>query len=311
MTCTAAPGVAVAGLYRNVGTATGKSPDGRETSDSDPSHYLGTLEEPAIDVQKATNGQDADAAPGPSILVGRPVTWTYVVSNPGDTPLSGVTVVDDHGVVIYCGGVPILPEEDPEFDDGQPFSLAVGESVTCVAHGSALAGQYENVATASGGTMSESAVEDSDPSHYFGEAPEDAGIDLEKSTNGQDADAPPGPVIPVGDPVAWTYQVTNTGSVSLTNVAVSDDHGVVVSCPKAALAPAESMTCTAAGVAVVGLYSNVGMVTAKSPAGATVYDTTPAITSVRSTGRRSTSRRRPTAKTPTHRRGLPSRRAMR
>ena len=38
--------------------------------------------------------------------------------------------------------------------------------------------------------------------------------DIEKYTNGEDADTPTGPLITVGDPVAWTYVVTNTGNVA-------------------------------------------------------------------------------------------------
>jgi hypothetical protein len=93
------------------------------------------------------------------------------------------------------------------------------------------------------------------------------GVDIEKLTNGQDADQMPGPSITVGSPVAWTYVVTNTSTVTLTNVAVVDDRGVVVSCPKTTLAVNESMTCTGSGVATLGQYRNVGTVTASSSNG--------------------------------------------
>ena len=71
-------------------------------------------------------------------------------------------------------------------------------------------------------------VSDTDPSHYFGAAP---GIDIEKATNGSDADHPPGPFMPVGGAVTWTYVVTQRGQRRLTGVTVTDDRGVVVSCP--------------------------------------------------------------------------------
>ena len=95
----------------------------------------------------------------------------------------------------------------------------------------ALPGQYANLGTAMG-TGSAGDVSDSDPSHYFGQG---AAIDLEKFTNGQDADSPPGPVIPAGDPVTWTYVVTNIGSEALATVTVTDDQGVAVTCPQTTL----------------------------------------------------------------------------
>jgi len=77
-------------------------------------------------------------------------------------------------------------------------------------------------------------------------------IDIEKATNGVDADDPNAgnaPIIAPGALVTWTYIATNTGNVNLTNVMVTDDQGVAVSCPKDTLNVDESMTCTGSGVA--------------------------------------------------------------
>ena len=87
-------------------------------------------------------------------------------------------------------------------------------------------------------------------------------IRLVKSTNGEDANEAPGPSIKVGNTVTWTYLVTNNGLVQLSNVAVSDDQGVLVGCPGNTLASGASMTCTGTGVAVAGQYSNIGTATA-------------------------------------------------
>jgi hypothetical protein len=88
-------------------------------------------------------------------------------------------------------------------------------------------------------------------------------ITLEKATNGVDADQAPGPSIPVGDPITWTYTVTNTGVVPLDGIVVSDDQGVIVDCQNVrTLAVGASLVCTGTGVAVEGQYMNVGWVTA-------------------------------------------------
>lgn len=85
-------------------------------------------------------------------------------------------------------------------------------------------------------------------------------IDIEKATNGMDADTPTGPVVTEGDPINWTYVVTNTGDVALTGIVVTDDQGVTVTCPKDTLAIGESMICTASGIAIEGQYANLGSV---------------------------------------------------
>ena len=64
------------------------------------------------------------------------------------------------------------------------------------------------------------------------EPPAAPSIDIEKSTNGEDADTPTGPSITVSGTVNWTYLVTNTGNVPLTNVTVTDNQGVTVNCPR-------------------------------------------------------------------------------
>jgi uncharacterized repeat protein (TIGR01451 family) len=101
-------------------------------------------------------------------------------------------------------------------------------------------------------------------------------IAIEKKTNGVDADGPPGPLIVVGQAVEWVYEVTNTGNVTLTAVAVEDDQpGVVPACPIDVLGPDDVMTCTAAGVAVEGQYANIGTARGTPPIPIEVSDSDP------------------------------------
>jgi len=103
--------------------------------------------------------------------------------------------------------------------------------------------------------------------------PEPEGIDIEKSTNSEDADDPPGPTLNVDDPVTWTYVITNESDDPLSDIVVTDNQGVAVSCPATSLDPRASMTCTAAtGVVQAGLYANVGTVTATTSGGDEVSD---------------------------------------
>jgi streptogramin lyase len=246
MVCTAT-GVAVEGQYANTGIVTGTAGADLEVTASDPSHYYGAT--PAVALQKHTNGEDADAPPGPNIQVGEPVTWTYMVTNSGNVTLLGISVVDDQGMDVSC----------------PTTTLSAEAAMVCTATGAAVAGQYTNTGTVTGvppGGLEPPTAEDR--SHYFGFG---AAIDLEKYTNGQDADVLPGPEIRVGQPVTWTYVVSNIGDDLLTAVDVVDDQGLTVACPTTTLAVQASMVCTATGVAVPGQYTNTGSVTAAPSTG--------------------------------------------
>lgn len=104
----------------------------------------------AIDIEKATNGVDADMAPGPSLSIGSSVEWTYVVTNTGEATLHSVTVTDDMIDFICEIGI-----------------LEPGDSYTCTAIGSVESGQYANLGTVTG-EYDCTRVSDTDPSHYYG-----------------------------------------------------------------------------------------------------------------------------------------------
>jgi hypothetical protein len=110
----------------------------------------------SVRIRKSTNGQDANDAPGPSINVGSPVTWTYEVTNTGTVTLGSISVVDDRGVHVVCVNQP----------------LPAGQSMTCSGSGVATLGQYRNVGTVTA-TWTGGTVTASDPSHYLGVGPDD------------------------------------------------------------------------------------------------------------------------------------------
>ena len=280
-----ATGTAQAGQYGNIAVATGTPvsptlqpiPGATNVTDSDPSHYFGFVGQ--INVEKATNGQDADTPTGPLVPIGSTVTWSYVVTNPGTAPLRPVRILDDNGT-------PANPNDDfsPVFTGGDVNNngaLDPNETWTYTAQGVAQAGQYANIVTVTGTPNTPDLqpipgvpdVTDTDPSHYFGYR---AQIDLEKATNGQDADTPTGPLIPVTATVTWTYVVTNPGNVPLRPVSIVDDNGTptnpsddfTLTTPisgdtnnNGALDVGETWTFRATGIAREGQYGNVAVVT--------------------------------------------------
>lgn len=238
---------AEAGQHENIATVSTTTPSGTVVPPvTDPANYFGV--QGAISLVKSTNGDDANEAPGPYITPGGAVTWTYLVTNTGNSALSDIVVTDLKGVAVTC------PSE----------TLATGASMTCTASGVAEPDQYTNLAHVEGVTLVGQTVRDDDPSHYFGAVP---GIDLQKLTNGLDADDPTGPFIEVGEPVEWDYIVTNSGNTALTGLVVTDDQGVVVTCPQTTLAVGEVVTCTGTGTSELGQYANLGTASATSNAG--------------------------------------------
>lgn len=93
-------------------------------------------------------------------------------------------------------------------------------------------------------------------------------VRIEKSTEGRDADEPPGPMVDAGVPVSWTYEVTNVGNVPLSDIRVTDDNGTpadpaddVLVCSGLSLETGLSATCTDSALARPGQYSNTAEVT--------------------------------------------------
>ncbi len=71
-----------------------------ELEDEDLSHYCNGDPEPGIDIEKLTNGVDADTeADAPEIAPGDLVTWTYKVTNTGNVAftMDQIEIVDDAG----------------------------------------------------------------------------------------------------------------------------------------------------------------------------------------------------------------------
>ena len=137
--------------------------------------------------------------------------------------------------------------------------------------GIAIVGQYANIGTVKGESPNLQEVSDSDPSHYFGALP---GIAIKKYTNGEDADDPTGPVVSVGSTVTWTYIVSNTGNVALSNVVVTDNIAGVTplylsgdSNSNGKLDVGEIWLYRTTGIAVAGQYANIGTVKGDSPDG--------------------------------------------
>ena len=222
-----------------------------------------------ITIEKLTNGGD-----GVAVIQGDAVQWTYDVTNTGNTALQNAAVTDDQE-----GPICTIPR------------IEAGETKRCEAGGVAASAAYSNVAT----VVAESvinptvSVTDDDPSSYVMSAPSPTpisptpvpptplpgpAIDIELSTNGIDADLPPGVPLEVGAPIVWTYVVTNIGVVDLFDVVVNDN--LAGGMCRAVMIPVSGQTsCTREGVAVEGQFARIGDVIGESITGQRVADVDP------------------------------------
>lgn len=141
------------------------------------------VEKPEITITKKTNNEIAQTAPGPNINSGDPVTWDYIVQNTGKVILNNILVNDDKIGTIAC------PQT----------SLDPGTNMTCTATGTAIAGQYENTATATGITPTQATITDTDISHYYGLAK--GHLIVHKTT------------IPANDPTVFTITAGGSGTI--------------------------------------------------------------------------------------------------
>ncbi len=87
-------------------------------------------------------------------------------------------------------------------------------------------------------------------------------------------------VTDLGDKITYSFLATNTGTVTLTTLAISDAKAGAVTCPVTTLAPGAQTTCTATTAYVItqadvdaGVVNNTATASAKNPSGTTVTST--------------------------------------
>ena len=274
--CIIGPFPAVHGQQMDTGTATGDSGVTTVTH-TDDANYLGVS--PDIDVTKyvsvddGVTWEDANSPTGPNVLVGQGVLFKFIVTNSGDVPLTNITLTDN---VYDLSGCTLTDPLGP----GDSFECVIGPFP-------ALLGQQTDTATATG-DFEEDTFSDTNPANYFGE---DASISVVKSVGTSaggpwyDANSSPGLEIPLGDSVFFQFVITNTGTVPLTGVTLTDSVYNAGSTPPFVptppipdpLGPGDTYTYVYGPVTPTpGQHINVATVTGTSPGGSEASETDPA-----------------------------------
>jgi len=210
-----------------------------------------------ISLSKSTTSTGYSAA-------GQTIPYSYLVSNSGATPLTGVSVSDN-----------LVPVSCPS------TTLAKGASETCTAtytttQADVDSGSVTNSATASANGP-RAAVSSAVAVVTVVASGATSSLSLAKSTTSTGYGA-------AGQIIPYTYTVTNTGTTTLNSVVVSDSatdgngdpaEPVTVGCPGGTVSPGQSEVCQA-NYAVSqedvdsGSVMNSASVTAQNSSGATI-----------------------------------------
>ena len=211
------------------GTATDTSGNTKSVTASDQANYTGVTPSISIDKQISVNGGatwvdvgNGNLAQDPTVLTGATVEERVIVSDTGATALSGVAVSDVIGSTAAAGFT---------FGGASTTTLSAGGAITSdVTTLTAASGYQLDTATATG-TATDSAgntksVTASDQANYTGVTPAIA-VDKQISVNGGATWVDVGkalndPTVLTGTSVEERVIVTNTGSIGLGNLAVTD-----------------------------------------------------------------------------------------
>jgi hypothetical protein len=243
-TCTATYTVTQAdvdagGSVTNTATADGIPPGTIIPVDSTPSTSTVTVDQtPGIAIVKTVS-----PAAETDYKVGEVLTYSFAITNTGD--VTETNVAPDEGSFTGTGtlSAPVCPMG--------AASLAPGAAVTCsatytVTQADVDAGKITNAATATGTTPSGDPTPSSNTSTVTVPTPEHPALALDKTASVTT-------ITTVGQAVAYSFKITNTGDVTEKNVKPAEGSfngsGTLPTpiCPAAAasLAPGASVTCTA------------------------------------------------------------------
>ena len=234
-----------AGEVVNTATATGTPPTGPPVTDDDTVTTTIPADPSIVLVKSAGPIADVDGN-GPD--VGDTIAYSFLVTNTGNVTLDPVSVADPKVGAVSCPAGPLAPNA----------------SRTCTAtytltQADVNAGAVVNTATASGTPPTGPPVTDQDT--VTTTVPTNPRIDLQKKADTA------GPV-QAGDQIIFSFTVTNTGNVTLTNLQVQDPMVGTVTCPTTTLAPGEQTTCTAAPYTVTSADVAAGSIVNKATASA-------------------------------------------
>ncbi|WP_185963456.1 DUF7507 domain-containing protein, partial [Flavobacterium gawalongense] len=257
-----------AGQVTNVATATGQDPKGNDVTHTDDTTVdLTNAQKPEIALVKT--GVFVDENNDGYAQVGETINYTFAVTNTGNVTVTNIIITDPLITVVGgpIGTLAVGATDNTTITASYPLTQADID-----------AGQVTNVATAAG----------QDPKGNDVTHTDDTTVDLTNAQNpkialvktGVFSDTNNDGFAQVGEKINYTFTVTNTGNVTLTNIVITDPLiGLIITGnPIASLAPGATnnsvtgiYTVTQADIDA-GKVTNSALATGKDPKGNDVTD---------------------------------------
>ncbi|MGL6160989.1 DUF7507 domain-containing protein, partial [Microbulbifer sp.] len=201
----------------NTATANATDPGGNPVSANDSTSTALTAS-PALDLSKVAGAPSGNSA-------GDTIAYTFTVTNTGNVTIDGIAINDPQlDAVATCDTTTLAPG-----------AIATCSGTHTITQAEVDAGTVDNTATASGTDPGSNPVSANDSTSTALSASPALSLDKSAADSGYAA---------VGDTINYSYLVTNTGNVTVGDIAVSDDKIPSVDCPATVLAPGQSTTCT-------------------------------------------------------------------
>lgn len=192
------------------------------------------------------------------------INYTYTIKNIGTVAINSLSVSDNK---VPAASITCSPSGG---------TIAVGATVTCsavyaVTQADVDAGKVTNIATATGTPQYGSLGPVTDTVTVNGPAAAPSFTFTKSATPATSFGA-------VGSTITYSFQIKNTGNVTLSNAAISDPSLASLSCTVPAIAPAATATATCTGNSHTvtqadidaGSLTNAASATAKTPSGTIV-----------------------------------------
>ncbi|HEX2912156.1 MAG TPA: hypothetical protein VH186_15205, partial [Chloroflexia bacterium] len=210
------------GSIKNTATAS-TTLNGNTVTSEPASATVTATQTPALSLTKSVTEKFYSA-------VGDVLHYTLVATNTGNVTLSNVSISDPKLGTLTC-------------TPAQPASLAPGATLSCtgsytVTQADLNAGKVDNTATVVGSFGGKDYTATASASVPAAQAP---ALSLTKTPS-------PTTYSKVGDKITYSYEVKNTGNITLHDAITVTDDKVTVTCPAlpvGGLVPGASITCTA------------------------------------------------------------------